>query len=308
MSAGLKTGFNKFNNSSHVLANDITVTLPSASWTADSEYSDQDANYKITVPAIGINADSTPIVGLVSEGVLATAEEIKAYSYINGWKCNSSSITFYASKIPEIDLNILLKGTIIEREETVIDNAMPEFTEAESRENIITGETVPTLFGKIKKWFADLKNVAFTGSYNDLDDKPVPETSLSVSEYGLFADAKNLSELNDSLENLNSNLDDVENYLNLCRFSGLQQLTNKTLYTAEYDGYLRCSIPPDSSPNNKTIVLRVNAEMVVQQNPSIYNTTIVSVFVKKGSTFMFELNNITITSGCWFFPLRKPMN
>lgn len=46
------------------------------------------------------------------------------------------------------------------------------FTEASSRANIATGETIPTLFGKIKKYFTDLKTVAFTGSYTDLSDKP----------------------------------------------------------------------------------------------------------------------------------------
>ena len=46
------------------------------------------------------------------------------------------------------------------------------FTQAGSRANINTGEKLSVMFGKIKKWFADLKTVAFTGSYNDLSDKP----------------------------------------------------------------------------------------------------------------------------------------
>lgn len=48
------------------------------------------------------------------------------------------------------------------------------FTEAQTRDNIASGETVPTLFGKIKKFFTDLKAVAFSGSYNDLSDTPSP--------------------------------------------------------------------------------------------------------------------------------------
>jgi len=47
----------------------------------------------------------------------------------------------------------------------------PNFTEASTRSNIASGETISTLFGKIKKWFSDLKTVAFSGSYNDLNDK-----------------------------------------------------------------------------------------------------------------------------------------
>lgn len=46
------------------------------------------------------------------------------------------------------------------------------FDEADIRSNIISGEKQSTLFGKIKKWFSDLKSIAFSGSYNDLSDTP----------------------------------------------------------------------------------------------------------------------------------------
>ena len=46
------------------------------------------------------------------------------------------------------------------------------FAQAGTRENIRSGEKHKTLFGKIAKYFSDLKPVAFTGSYNDLQDKP----------------------------------------------------------------------------------------------------------------------------------------
>lgn len=52
------------------------------------------------------------------------------------------------------------------------NNQTPTFTAASSRTNINSGETLATIFGKIKKWFSDLKTVAFTGSYTDLSNKP----------------------------------------------------------------------------------------------------------------------------------------
>lgn len=52
------------------------------------------------------------------------------------------------------------------------DNQTPTFTAASSRTNINSGETLATIFGKIKKWFSDLKTIAFTGSYTDLLNKP----------------------------------------------------------------------------------------------------------------------------------------
>lgn len=55
---------------------------------------------------------------------------------------------------------------------TIKTNETTSFTEASARENISSGDTVTTIWGKIKKFFSDLKTVAFSGSYNDLTNKP----------------------------------------------------------------------------------------------------------------------------------------
>lgn len=47
-----------------------------------------------------------------------------------------------------------------------------EFDEATSRQQLNSGENISKLFGKIKKIFSDLKAVCFSGSYNDLNNKP----------------------------------------------------------------------------------------------------------------------------------------
>ena len=52
------------------------------------------------------------------------------------------------------------------------------FTQASTRANIESGEKLKALFGKIKKWFADMKTVAFTGAYSDLNGNP---TSLPAN-------------------------------------------------------------------------------------------------------------------------------
>lgn len=51
-------------------------------------------------------------------------------------------------------------------------NTTATFTIASSRTNISSGEKLSIIFGKIAKWFSDLKAVAFSGSYSDLSDKP----------------------------------------------------------------------------------------------------------------------------------------
>ena len=60
-----------------------------------------------------------------------------------------------------------------------INNAKVTFTEVEERANIESQETISTIFGKLKKWYTDLKTVAFSGSYNDLLNKPAIPTKTS---------------------------------------------------------------------------------------------------------------------------------
>jgi hypothetical protein len=60
---------------------------------------------------------------------------------------------------------------------STISDTTVAFTEASVRENIVSNEKSSTLFGKVQKWFSDLKKVAFTGSYNDLIDTPSNATT-----------------------------------------------------------------------------------------------------------------------------------
>lgn len=51
-------------------------------------------------------------------------------------------------------------------------NTTAAFTTASTRTAIATGESMAVLFGKIAKYLADIKAVAYSGSYNDLTNKP----------------------------------------------------------------------------------------------------------------------------------------
>lgn len=64
--------------------------------------------------------------------------------------------------------------------EVVSDNLAPTVTEASSRTNLAVGDSLKTIISKIKKFFSDLKAVAFSGSYNDLSDKPtIPSAQVN---------------------------------------------------------------------------------------------------------------------------------
>ena len=72
------------------------------------------------------------------------------------------------------------------------------FTEAENRENINTGESVKTVFGKIKKFFADLTAPAFAQMITSKDDLLATKVTGYVPDAKAVADA--VSELNGKLD------------------------------------------------------------------------------------------------------------
>lgn len=79
----------------------------------------------------------------------------------------------------EYSLTINDQGISIKGEAgTDASNNTVSFTMAGTRVNISTGEKLSVAFGKIARWLADLKTVAFTGRYSDLDGRP---TSLPAN-------------------------------------------------------------------------------------------------------------------------------
>lgn len=74
------------------------------------------------------------------------------------------------------------------------------FTEAENRENINTGESVKTVFGKIKKFFADLTAPAFAQMITSKDDLLATKVTGYVPDAKAVADT--YTELNGKLSGL----------------------------------------------------------------------------------------------------------
>ena len=102
----------------------------------------------------------------------------------------------------------------------------PEFTVAEKRENIASKEKMPKILGKIAKFFTDLKTVAFSGKYSDLDGKPAIVNNNTTTEPGSALDAR---QANPNIEGtmaagiaqINSNLNNNRDII----WSGTQKMT-----------------------------------------------------------------------------------
>lgn len=78
--------------------------------------------------------------------------------------------------------------SFIEADDINVADNYATFTESSSRTNIASGDNLKTIFGKIKKFFSDLKTVAFTGAYSDLTGTPTIPTvnngTLTVTQNG----------------------------------------------------------------------------------------------------------------------------
>lgn len=102
------------------------------------------------------------------------SDSLKNDGFKAGYKPSANVFNWFWSLVSKCITEIQSKLSNEETARTEADKNLqqPTFTEASTRVNITSGETLSTLFGKIKKFFADLKTVAFTGSYTDLSNKP----------------------------------------------------------------------------------------------------------------------------------------
>lgn len=94
------------------------------------------------------------------------------------------------------------------------------FSQPESRSNIASGEKLSVIFGKIQRFFEDIKTVAFTGKFSDLSDAPQAvnnlasdsETDFLAAIQGKILDAK-LAELNGKITDTDGLLQINNSYL-----------------------------------------------------------------------------------------------
>lgn len=105
------------------------------------------------------------------------------------------------------------------------------FTEAEARENIDTGESVKTVFGKIKKFFTDLTAPAFAQMITSKDDL------LATKVTGYVPDAKAVA---DTYTELNGKLNDlllVKSYDSETFAIGINDAKDVSIHYDGIDGY-----------------------------------------------------------------------
>ena len=166
----------------------------------------ENLNNKPSINNVELSGNKTTSdLGITAESVGADAAGSASTALANAKAYTNQSIANLVDGAPEA-LNTLKEisdalaesGEAVEAINQAIGNKLDKngdskdntvtFTQASTRENIASTEKHSTLFGKIAKWFADLKTVAFSGSYNDLSNKPtiptVNNATLTIKKNG----------------------------------------------------------------------------------------------------------------------------
>lgn len=108
-------------------------------------------------------------------------------------------------------------GTSVENKVNSVaqGNNSVSFTQAGTRQNISASDTIKTILGKISKWFADLKTVAFSGSYNDLSNKPTIVNNGTTTTTNTVLDGRMGKTLADKDTNLQSQITSINSALEI---------------------------------------------------------------------------------------------
>ena len=197
---------------------EITVNIPSGAVEVDAELSETSTNpveNQAITKELAKKADKSAIP-TVGDGVLSVQRNGKSVGTFSANAAENVSInipvpekvselendagygtyTKPSTGIPKSDLasgvqaSLSKADTALQKHQDIsgkldktgdASNTTVAFSAASARENVKTGEKLSVIVGKIAKWFADLKTVAFTGSYNDLANKPtIPDGSVRL--------------------------------------------------------------------------------------------------------------------------------
>ena len=153
------------------------------------------------------------------------------------------------------------------------------FTTASARTNILSGESLAVMFGKIKKWLSSLKNAAFSDVANN----------LTTSAEGFVLDARQGKELKSQIDQLDTN--NVGD--------GQMLYVSFTLYGDNY--WVSSPIPCDQA-DKRTIALADNVK-----NPSADVNSAVSsglFTVMKTKDAFYLITNDTAVAGYIFGTLH----
>ena len=177
----LKANYDDAHTKAHEHSNKAVLDATTASFTLDDQTkltNIESGAQKNTVTGVKGSAEENYRVGNVN--ITKTNVGLENVANERQW-----SETNHPTTMSGYGINVTKSDVGLDNVPNVsTNNQTPTFTKADSRDLPISGETLSTLFGKILKWFSDLKSVAFSGDYNDLTNQP---TNATTNTNGLMS-------------------------------------------------------------------------------------------------------------------------
>ena len=152
-----------------------------------------------------------------------------------------------------------------------VSNKTTEFKQADTRENLVSGETIATSHSKIMKLISDLKSLAYTDTvgvsnldstlttaYNNRVTTDKVTTSTTITSVGYVADARAVNNLQNQINTVNKNIN-----VNTFILAGGTQITSGDLNDYKEIGNYYCNSNEHLSnitnkPSNYAFTLKVS--------------------------------------------------
>ena len=174
---------------------EVTTGEPGSEATASNSGSAKDAVINLTIPQ-GYQGVSMRMAGAWTAGTeyVNNTSYIDLVTYNGGTYGCKQTHTASEDTTPTLERNeywqvIAKKGDTGGIEN--IDTTPIEFKEAAERENIESGDSIPTMGGKIRKWFSDFKQAAFMNVVNGVTQSVEGQAVLDAA-VGKYLDEKKL--------------------------------------------------------------------------------------------------------------------
>ena len=176
---------NKEITDGHANNNDIHVTVEDKANWAD-KYTKEETNKAIADAIAGAdhlkrtivtelpteNIDANTIY-MIKKGTSETGDNYEEYMYIDGALVKVGDST--------VDLSNYLT-----KDGDASDTTVAFTTAVEDKPELTSGDKLSVLFGKIKKWLTSLHKVAFTGNYDDLNNRLAEFEATQTTAEGVY--------------------------------------------------------------------------------------------------------------------------
>ena len=157
-----------------------------------------------------------------------------------------------------------------------ISDTTVTFVDTTTRVNLVSGEKVSVGFGKIKKWFTDLKSFAFRDLVNN----------LTTTTAGSALDASQGKILNDKYDELNQSLGNLKTDFN--KLNSIKINAGSIVKEAK------------SGQNSFVLFTLEEIKKIFNSQNVTANHIAISICNGDGNAFPFHLESVTVVNNNWY--------